>query len=104
VKKSAPDERRPFRLLLRDGKGQERIDTADVVLDCTGVYGNPNWLGDGNIPAVGEPAARPQIPHGLEDVLGERREHYAGKSIVLVGDGYSAATPICSLANPAEEH
>jgi thioredoxin reductase len=104
VKKSAPDERRPFRLLLRDGKGQERIDAADVVLDCTGVYGNPNWLGDGNVPAVGELAARPHVPHGLEDVLGERKDHYAGKSIVLVGGGYSAATTICSLATLAEEH
>jgi len=95
---------RGFRLLVRDGKGQERIDTADVVLDCTGTYGTPNGLGDGNIPAVGELAARPQIAGGLEDVLGERKGHYAGRSIALVGDGYSSATTICALATLAEEH
>ena len=59
-------------------KGQERIDTADVVLDCAGTYGTPNWLGDGNIAAVGELAARPHIASGLEDVLGEKKSHYAG--------------------------
>jgi thioredoxin reductase len=93
-----------FRLLVRDGKGAERIESADVVLDCTGNYATPKWLGEGAIAAVGELGARPQIASGLEDVLGERKNHYAGKSIVLVGDGYSAATTICSLAALAEEH
>jgi thioredoxin reductase len=93
-----------FRLLLRDGKGQERIDSADVVLDCTGTYASPKWLGEGGIAAVGELGARPQIASGLEDILGERKTHYAGKSIALIGDGYSAATTICSLAALAEEH
>ena len=103
VKKSEPGaERLPFRLLVRDGKGQERIDTADVVLDCTGKLNTPNRLGDGNIPAVGELAAKPHIAWGIEDILGERRAHYGGKSIVLVGDGYSAATTICALAELAE--
>jgi thioredoxin reductase len=93
-----------FRLLLRDGKGQERIETADIILDCSGTYASPRWLGDGNIAAVGELGARPQIASGLEDILGERKNHYAGKSIALIGDGYSAATTICSLAALAEEH
>jgi thioredoxin reductase len=100
--RTAADHR--FRLLLRDAKGVERIEFADVILDCTGHYATPKWLGDGGIAAVGELAARPQIAGGLEDILGERKNHYAGKSIVLVGDGYSAATTICSLAALAEEH
>jgi hypothetical protein len=95
---------KPFRLLVRAASGGERIDTADVVLDCTGTYITPNWLGDGHIPAVGELAARSHIAFGLEDILGERKAHYAGRSIVLVGDGYSAATTICQLAALAEEH
>lgn len=95
---------REFRLLLRDGKGQERIETADVILDCTGTYATPRWLGDGGIAAAGELAARPQVASGLEDVLGERKAQYAGKSIALVGDGYSAATTICALAALAEDH
>lgn len=95
---------RGFRLLVRDAKGQERIDTAEVVLDCSGTYSTPQCLGDGGIPAAGELAARPHFAAGLEDILGERKAHYAGRSIVLVGDGYSAATTMCSLAALAEEH
>jgi hypothetical protein len=101
--KKSDGERLPFRLLVRDGKGQERIDTADVVLDCTGKFNTPRRLGDGGIPAIGELAAKAHIAWGIEDILGEKRAHYAGRSIILVGDGYSAATTICALAELAEE-
>jgi thioredoxin reductase len=104
VKKSEVAEQMPFRMLIRDASGKERIETADVVLDCTGVLNTPNRLGDGNIPAVGELAARQHVAWNLEDIAGEKRAHYAGKSIILIGDGYSAATAICALAELAEEN
>jgi thioredoxin reductase len=93
----------PFRLLVRDGKNRERVEEADVVLDCTGTYGQHRWLGDGGIPAVGEASAEGQIGYGLDDVLGERRPHYAGKNVLVVGGGYSAATTVCNLSKIAEE-
>ena len=93
----------PFKLLVRDGKGVERFEAADAVLDCTGVLGRPNWLGDGGIPAAGEIAARPQFAYGTDDVLGVRRPHYAGKTVAVVGAGYSAATVVCDLATLADE-
>src|SRR5262245_25189518 len=93
----------PFRLLLRDDKGAERFAEAEVVLDCTGTYGRHAWIGDGGIPAAGELAAEKQIAYGVDDVLGERKAQYAGKSIVVVGGGYSAATTVCALAQLAEE-
>ena len=46
--------RQPFRLLVREGNQRERMEEADVVLDCTGTYGKHCWLGDGGIPAIGE--------------------------------------------------
>jgi len=104
LKKSDALDSPPFRLLVRSDSGQERIELADVVLDCTGTYSRPDWLGEGNIPAIGELPARPHIAGGLEDVLGSRRDHYAGRSIVLVGDGYSAAHTMRQLATLAEEH
>lgn len=94
----------PFRLLLRDKAGKERIEEADVVLDCTGTYGQARWLGDGGIPAAGELPARQHIAYTLEDIAGERGAHYAGKSILLLGGGYSAATTVCNLAALAEKH
>jgi thioredoxin reductase len=95
--------RQPFRLLVREGKNRERVDEADVILDCTGTYAQHRWMGDGGIPAVGEAAAESQIAYGLENILGERRSAYAGKNIMVVGGGYSAATTVCDLANLAEE-
>jgi thioredoxin reductase len=94
----------PFRLLLRDEKGVERFEEADVVLDCSGTYGRHAWMGDGGIPAAGEVAAEKQVAYGVEDVLGRRKGHYAGKSIIVVGGGYSAATTVCALAQLAEEN
>ena len=96
--------KQPFRILVRDGKGRERIAEAEVVLDCTGTYGLHRWMGDGGIPAAGELAAESQIAYGLDDVLGERRGHYAGRNILVVGAGYSAATTVCNLARLAEEN
>ncbi len=94
----------PFRLLVRDHKNPERIDEADVVLDCTGSYGQHRWMGDGGIPAAGETAAEPHLSYFLEDVLGERGTTYAGKNVLVVGGGYSAATTVCNLATLAQDH
>jgi thioredoxin reductase len=96
--------RQPFRLLVREGNGPERAEEADVVLDCSGTYGQHRWLGDGGIPAAGETAAAPQIAYGLEDILGERRGHYAGKNVLVIGGGYSAATTVSALVDLAEKH
>ena len=96
--------KQPFHLLVREGKGRERVEEADVILDCTGTYGRHRWLGDGGIPAAGELAAEQHIAYGLEDVLGDRRNHYAGKTILVVGAGHSAATSVCNLARLAEDN
>ncbi len=104
---SSGDGRRgqePFRLLLQRGKNREEIEEADIVVDCTGVYGLHRWLGDGGIPAIGEMAAEPYIAYSLEDVLGERRAFYAGKNILVVGAGYSAATTVCNLTALAQDN
>jgi hypothetical protein len=93
----------PFLLLLRHDK-RESIEEADIVLDCTGVYGQPRSLGDGGIPAIGESMARPHIAWGLEDVLGDRAGVYADKTTLVIGSGYSAATTVCQLEKLAEKH
>lgn len=91
----------PFRILLADSSGAERVATADVVIDATGTYGNHNWLGLGGIPAPGERAAAEHIEYGLPDILGEARGHYAGRRVLVIGAGYSAATSMTALAELA---
>lgn len=105
--------RRRFRLLLRDGDGCESIATADVVIDATGTYGNPAWAGDGGIPALGERRLRKQsarqkcnerdLEYGLPDILGAHRKHYAGKTVMVVGAGHSAATNVLALLELAQQ-
>jgi len=100
---AAERSRQPFRLLIRESKGKERIDEADVVLDCTGTYGQHRWLGDGGIPAAGESAAEANIVYGLDDVLGDKRSAYANKIVLVVGSGYSAASTVSNLARLAQD-
>lgn len=102
----APDSRKPlppFRVLLRDANNQERLESFDAILDCTGILTRPNTVGDGNIPAIGESTASAHVEHWPCDVLGHRRGHYAGKSIIVIGAGYTAATTVCDLARLAED-
>ena len=100
---TAARDLRPFRLLLRSGDGREWIERADVVLDCTGTYDNPNALGDGGIPAPGEVALGEAIRRDLPDVAAEA-DHWAGRTTLLVGAGHSAQTAALDLAGLAESH
>ena len=102
----------PFRLLLRDAEGREFTAAADVVIDATGNYGNPNWAGAGGIPALGERRLRKQaarqkrnerlIEYGLPDIAGKERKHFAGKKVLVIGSGYSAATNVLALLELAK--
>jgi hypothetical protein len=97
----AADERRAdvmFRLLVRDAEGTERIEHADVVLDCSGTYAVPNYLGCGGMPAVGEVACRDRIEYDVPEVLGADRERYVGRSTLVIGSGHAAATTVTALA------
>lgn len=95
----------PFRILLRDANNQERIETCEYILDCTGTFARPNAVGDGGIPAIGESAALAggHLAYWPDDILGPRKAHYAGKSVIVIGGGYSAATTVCDLATLAED-
>ena len=87
----------PFRLLLEDQAG-ERTALADVVLDCSGTYGQPNHIGVGGVPAPGERWLRERLIRHLPDVLGRERSRFAKRRVLLVGAGLSAATTICALS------
>lgn len=97
---------RPFRLLVRDRGGREHIAHADVVLDCTGTYDNPNALGVGGIAAPGERAAEEyiirQIPDFEAPSLTGEAPGWGGMRILLVGAGHSAQTVARDLHDVVE--
>jgi thioredoxin reductase len=91
-----------FRILVSDAHSTDpagrRIVTADVVIDATGTFAGHNWLGEGGIPAVGEMLAERHIDYGMPDILGTRRNDFAHKHALVVGDGHAAARSIIALA------
>lgn len=93
----------PFRLLVREEKGERMIE-ADLVFDCSGTYSQPNGLGDGGIPVPGEAAAHSRIFYGIPDFADAEDERFAGRRVLVVGAGHSGATAVNALAQlPAQE-
>jgi 2-polyprenyl-6-methoxyphenol hydroxylase-like FAD-dependent oxidoreductase len=89
-----------FRLLLAHEDGSETVERANVVMDCTGTYGNPNRMGDGGIPAPGEGGLEHRITRRLPDFESEASE-WSGRTILLTGHGHSAQTAARDLAELA---
>ncbi|WP_433827705.1 FAD-dependent oxidoreductase [Actinoplanes sp. CA-015351] len=88
----------PFVIRLADGTEI----TASAIIDASGTWRTPNPLGANGLPAYGEHEAAAMIDHALPDVLGTAREQHAGKNIIVVGSGHSAANTLLDLARLAE--
>ncbi|MDP3712442.1 MAG: FAD-dependent oxidoreductase [Mycobacteriales bacterium] len=84
---------RRFRLLL-DGPSGEVVEHADVVIDTTGTWSNPNPLGHGGIPAPGERSLADRIVREIPAVDAT----WADREVLLVGAGNSAQTVARDLA------
>jgi len=97
-----PEKRtaRRFRILARSPL-EERIYTADYVIDATGSP-TSRWLGVGGLPALGEMGSRGHIFYRIPDVLGHDRIHFLGKKTLLVGSGSSAAETAVAVAEIME--
>jgi thioredoxin reductase len=91
---------RRFRILTESG-GIESVLEADAVLDASGVYDQPAWMGAGGLPARGERGAGAAILRDLGSVHA-RLDSFAGRRVLLVGHGHSAAHAIGWLRPLAE--
>ena len=87
----------PFRILVSRGD-LEFIHRTEAVIDASGVYSSPQFMGNGNIPAPGELEAKkeagPHLCSGIPDLLGTDRVRFADRRTLLVGGGHSAATAL----------
>ncbi|MET8992967.1 FAD-dependent oxidoreductase [Nonomuraea wenchangensis] len=92
--RTAGREQAPFLIRLADGSELH----ARAVIDASGTYATPNVLGASGLPAHGESDAAELVDHALPDVLGADRDRYAGKHVLVVGAGHSAATTLLALA------
>jgi thioredoxin reductase len=94
-------ERTPFSLVV-ETRNSTRIDRAHAIIDASGTWQNQNPLGASGLQAIGEAAAAGFITYGIPDVLGAHRATYAGKRVVVIGGGHSAANALLDLAQLAD--
>ena len=86
---------RPFVLQVETPDGDATFE-ADIVFDATGGFALPNAFGSGGVPARGE---RAHDAHVIRDhaSLAARLEALAGKRVLLIGHGHSAANALLML-------
>jgi thioredoxin reductase len=100
--RTAGRELRPFEVRTLDRAGREDRLFARAVVDASGTWTSPNPAGAGGLPAIGERgAAAGRIRYGMPDVLGAERPRYAGKRVLVLGGGHSAAGTLLDLAELA---
>lgn len=89
---------KPFSLLTK-GVAGEKARPFDAVIDTTGVYTSPNFVGRGGMPAAGELGLRRLIDYAIPDVAGADRQRFVNKHALIVGSGHSAASTLLAVAD-----
>jgi thioredoxin reductase len=100
--KTAGREKAPFVLRVR-ANGQEGELEARAIIDASGTWATPNWMGANGLPALGEESYAARIRYGMPDVLGSEREGYANKRVLVVGSGHSAVGTLMGLSELAQQ-
>lgn len=102
----------PLRILFEDAAENQHSALFDVVIDCTGTWNHPNWIGSGGGPAVGESQVRRMVIDGLlpkgtiyesRTLAPEQLTQASGSRFVLAGNGYTAATNLMLLESARTE-
>lgn len=91
----------PFLVRVQTADGSITDHRARAVIDASGTWSRPNPLGQAGLPARGEQEAAPWISQPLPDVVGRDRDRFAGRRVLVVGAGHSAANTLLSLADLA---
>jgi thioredoxin reductase len=91
----------PFTVHITDRDGNERKLDARAVIDASGTWRQPNPAGADGLPALGERAAAGEglVRYQIPDCAAP--ESFAGRHIVVLGAGHSAATAVIELARIA---
>jgi glycine/D-amino acid oxidase-like deaminating enzyme len=93
----------PFLVRVQYPDGETRDHTVAAVIDASGTWSRRNPLGTSGLPALGEDAAGGRISEPLPDVTGRDRADFAGRRVLVVGAGHSAANTLISLSQLAKD-
>jgi thioredoxin reductase len=94
---------RPFVIRVVSSNGEATDAPAAAVIDASGTYLSPNSLASNGLDPLGMADVAHLVTPALPDVLGTERELFAGKHVVVVGAGHSAANTLINLARLAQE-
>lgn len=95
--KTSDRERIPFELSVEQ-EGNIFLKEADVVLDATGTWNQPNPIGSSGLMAEGEIDAYPFITRGIPDIKGKDFKKFIDQTVLVVGSGHSAINTLLDLA------
>lgn len=98
--KTAGREQAPFVLRVRTN-GAEREVLARAVIDASGTWSTPNFMGASGLPAFGELEHTDRVAYGMPDILGADRARYARKRVLVIGAGHSAIGSLIALSELA---
>jgi thioredoxin reductase len=101
--KTSGREDAPFVLHVQRGDGTVAQILARAVIDASGTWTSPNPLGANGLLAAGETGTADRIAYGIPDILGDARDRYAGRRVLVVGSGHSAFNTLLDLAALAAE-
>lgn len=93
---------RPFIVRVEHDGGEIRDHTVAAVIDASGTWSTRNPLGTSGLSAIGEDTAADRISSPLPDVTGRDRATFAGRRVLVVGAGHSAANTLINLADLAK--
>lgn len=96
-------EATPFVVRVEHEDGETRDHMVAAVIDASGTWSRRNPLGTSGLPAIGEDTAADRISPPLPDVTGRDRAAFAGRRVLVVGAGHSAANTLISLADLSKE-
>ncbi|MEO8283430.1 MAG: FAD-dependent oxidoreductase [Pseudarthrobacter sp.] len=96
-------ETTPFTVRVEHEDGEIHDHTVAAVIDASGTWSTRNPLGTSGRSAIGEDAAAGRISSPLPDVTGRDRASFAGRRVLVVGAGHSAANTLINLADLAKD-
>lgn len=91
-----------FLLRVRTQEGEKNV-LASAVIDASGTFRSPNWMGAHGIPALGEKDLADRITYGIPEVLHSERQRYANRRVMVVGSGHSAFNVLLELTRLAQQ-
>ena len=93
----------PFLLTVEQADGRTELIRAKAVVDASGTTATPNPLGASGRMVPGERELTGHIAYGPPDILGRDRGRYAGRRVLVVGNGHSAFNALLDLGRLAND-